>query len=135
MIWWGFFRQTAPATMPVHIGVNSLKKPHHIIILRFSEAVKGHAKCSLNLPLKWHRARGLFQCSRLRYHKIPWCMFVGCNVHVGMHVLFGKLYVMYPGIGEHSTTWGYKMASWVLITPIPFMTHSMAWNQSSITGP
>ncbi len=31
--------------MPVHVGANSLKKPHHIIILRFSEVVKGHAKC------------------------------------------------------------------------------------------
>ena len=43
-IWWGFFRQTAPATMPVHVGTNSLKKPHHIVILRFSDVVKGHAK-------------------------------------------------------------------------------------------
>ena len=30
--------------MPVHVGANSLKKPHHIVILRFSEVVKGHAK-------------------------------------------------------------------------------------------
>ena len=29
--------------MPVHIGVDSLKKPHHIITLRFSEVVKDHA--------------------------------------------------------------------------------------------
>ena len=35
--------------MPVHIGANSLKKPHHIVILRFSEVVKGHAK-SLDEP-------------------------------------------------------------------------------------
>ena len=26
-------------------GAVCLKKPHHIIILRFSEVVKGHAKC------------------------------------------------------------------------------------------
>ena len=43
MIWWGFFRQTVPAAMPVHVGANSLKKPHHIVILWFSEVVKGHA--------------------------------------------------------------------------------------------
>ena len=31
--------------MPVHVGANSLKKSHHIVILRFSEVlVKGHAK-------------------------------------------------------------------------------------------
>ena len=30
--------------MPVHDGANSLKKPHHIVILRFSEVVKCHAK-------------------------------------------------------------------------------------------
>ena len=29
--------------MLVHVGANSLKKPHHIVILRFSEVVKGHA--------------------------------------------------------------------------------------------
>ena len=34
----------APVTMLVHVGANSLKKPHHIVILRFSEVVKGHAK-------------------------------------------------------------------------------------------
>ena len=39
-IWWGFFRQTAPAAMPVHVGANSLKKPHHIVILWFSEVVR-----------------------------------------------------------------------------------------------
>ena len=27
------------------IGANSLKIPHHIVILRFSEVVKGHANC------------------------------------------------------------------------------------------
>ena len=32
--------------MPVHVGANSLKKPHHIVILRFSEVVKDHANCS-----------------------------------------------------------------------------------------
>ena len=42
-IWWGFFRQTALAAMLIHIGANSMKKPHHIVILRFSELVKGHA--------------------------------------------------------------------------------------------
>ena len=26
-------------------GANSLKKPYHIVILRFSEVLKGHAKC------------------------------------------------------------------------------------------
>ena len=35
--------------MPVHVGANSLKNPHHIIILQFSEVVKGHANyvCTL----------------------------------------------------------------------------------------
>ena len=28
--------------MPVHIGADRLKKPHHIITLRFSEVVKDH---------------------------------------------------------------------------------------------
>ena len=35
--------QTAPAAMPAQIGTDSLKKPHHIITLRFSEVVKDHA--------------------------------------------------------------------------------------------
>ena len=38
-----FFRQTAPATMPAHIGADSLEKPHHMVTLRFSEAEKDHA--------------------------------------------------------------------------------------------
>ena len=29
---------------PAHIGAESLKKPHHIVTLRFSEVVKDHAK-------------------------------------------------------------------------------------------
>ena len=33
--------------MPVHVGANSLKKPHHIVILRFSEVVKDHAICTV----------------------------------------------------------------------------------------
>ena len=36
--------QIAPATMPVHFGAYSLKKPHHVVILQFSEVVKGQAK-------------------------------------------------------------------------------------------
>ena len=27
---WGFIRLIAPAAVPVHVGVDSLKKPHHI---------------------------------------------------------------------------------------------------------
>ena len=46
-IWWGFFRQTGPAAMPAHIGADSLKKPHHIITLQFSEVVKDRANCIL----------------------------------------------------------------------------------------
>ena len=34
---------TAPASVPAHIGAESLKKPHHIVTLRFSEVVKDHA--------------------------------------------------------------------------------------------
>ena len=41
-IWWGFFRLTAPAALPVHIGADSLKKPHHIATLWFSEVVNDH---------------------------------------------------------------------------------------------
>ena len=44
MIWWGFFRLTAPAAMPACIGAESLKKPHQIATLRFSEVVNDHAK-------------------------------------------------------------------------------------------
>ena len=32
-----FFRQTAPAAMLGHVGADSLKKPHHIVTLSFSE--------------------------------------------------------------------------------------------------
>ena len=38
-----FFRLTAPANVPAYVGADSLKKPHHIITLRFSEVVKDHA--------------------------------------------------------------------------------------------
>ena len=38
---------TSPAAVPVHIGADSLKKPYHIITLRFSEFVKDHAKYKL----------------------------------------------------------------------------------------
>ena len=30
--------------MPAHTGAESLKKPHHIVTLRFSEVVNDHAK-------------------------------------------------------------------------------------------
>ena len=42
-IWWGFFRLLAPTCTGMAAGAVCLKKPHHIIILRFSEVVKGHA--------------------------------------------------------------------------------------------
>ena len=41
-----FFRQTAPVAMPVHIVADSLKKPHDIVTLSFSEGffqVEGQA--------------------------------------------------------------------------------------------
>ena len=64
-IWWGFFRQTAPAAMPVHVGANSLKKPHHIIILWFSEVVKGHANSAVSVsaetPNTNYKVRYLFK--------------------------------------------------------------------------
>ena len=50
-IWWGFFRLLAPTcTYPLCMaaGAVCLKKPHHIIILWFSEVVKGHAKFGSN---------------------------------------------------------------------------------------
>ena len=31
--------------MPAHAGAESLKKPHHIVALRFSEVVNDHANC------------------------------------------------------------------------------------------
>ena len=37
--------------MPAHIGAESLKKPHHIVTLWFSEIVKDHAICSLSCDL------------------------------------------------------------------------------------
>ena len=42
-IWWGFFRLLAPMCTGMAAGAVCLKKPHHIVILRFSEVVKGHA--------------------------------------------------------------------------------------------
>ena len=37
---------TTPATaVLVHIGADSLKKPHHIVTLLFSEALKDHDNC------------------------------------------------------------------------------------------
>ena len=41
-----FFRLTAPAAMPVQLGAVSLKTPHRIVTLRFSEVVKDRAKYS-----------------------------------------------------------------------------------------
>ena len=40
---------TTPATVLVHIGADSLKKPHHIVTLRFSEVVNDHANDNLHL--------------------------------------------------------------------------------------
>ena len=34
---------TAPAAMLAHVGADCLKKPHHIVTLRFIEVVKDHA--------------------------------------------------------------------------------------------
>ena len=42
-IWWGFFRLSAPTCAAKAAGAVSLKKPHHIITLQFSEVVKDHA--------------------------------------------------------------------------------------------
>ena len=42
-IWWGFFRLLAPTCTGMSAGAVCLKKPHHIVILWFSEVVKGHA--------------------------------------------------------------------------------------------
>ena len=39
-----FFRLIEPADMPVHVGADSLRKPHHIATLLFSEVVNGHPK-------------------------------------------------------------------------------------------
>ena len=47
-----FSRQTAPAAMPVHVGADSLKKPHDIVTLSFSEGffqVDGQANYSDHL--------------------------------------------------------------------------------------
>ena len=51
MIWWDFFRlsMSAPTCSGTAAGTVCLKKPHHIIILLFSELVKGHANCFLGL--------------------------------------------------------------------------------------
>ena len=43
-IWWGFFRLSAPTHAGTAACAVSLKKPHHIITLRFSEVVNDHAK-------------------------------------------------------------------------------------------
>ena len=40
-----FFRLTAPAVMPGHLGAISLKKSHDIVILSFCDIVKGQANC------------------------------------------------------------------------------------------
>ena len=42
-IWWGYFRLLAPTCTGMAAGAVCLKKPHHIVILQFSEVVKGHA--------------------------------------------------------------------------------------------
>ena len=45
MIWMRFFHADSTiAAMLVLVGADSLKKPHHIVTLRFSEVVKNHAK-------------------------------------------------------------------------------------------
>ena len=50
-----FFRLTAIAGVPAHIGADSLKKPHHIITLWFSEVVKDHANSfKWNHDKFWH---------------------------------------------------------------------------------
>ena len=38
--------------MPAHLGTESLKKPHDIITLRFSEVVKDHAKCTASIAVQ-----------------------------------------------------------------------------------
>ena len=49
MIWWGFFRlsASAPTCAGMEADAFSLKKPHHIITLRFIEVVKDHANRSI----------------------------------------------------------------------------------------
>ena len=39
--------------MPAHVGADSLKKPHHIVTLPFSEVVKDHAKLCRILALNY----------------------------------------------------------------------------------
>ena len=39
-----FFQPDSTAAVQAHDGAESLKKPHHIITLQFSEVVKDHAK-------------------------------------------------------------------------------------------
>ena len=83
-IWWGFSRLTAPAAMPAHIGADSLKKPHHIVTLRFSEAVKDHAKYRLGFNLVWIYGR------RILYLHSKWC-----NSQLGKKTdLLAYLYVL-----------------------------------------
>ena len=65
MIWWGFFRQTAPATVPEHIGADSLKKPHHIVTLRFSEVVKDHTKNINQNNILWRTINNMCSTSIL----------------------------------------------------------------------
>ena len=47
-ITWGFFRLLAPMCTGRAAGAVCLKKPHHIVRLRFSVVVKGHANYTAN---------------------------------------------------------------------------------------
>ena len=45
---------TELAAVPAHVGAESLKKPHHIVTLQFSEVVKDHAKWHFYILLFIH---------------------------------------------------------------------------------
>ena len=49
--------------MPAHIGADSLKKPHHIVTLQFSEVVKDHANYE-PISIKTKFSKKMFEFDR-----------------------------------------------------------------------
>ena len=63
-----FFQADSTSRHVVHVGANRLKKPHHIVILRFGEVVKAHA--NYNYFSKWRVLKEMWNSERMKWGEI-----------------------------------------------------------------
>ena len=126
-----FFRQTTLAAMPVHVGADSLKKPHDIITLSFSEfffQVEGQAKCILSAK---HMKYGLICKKSYIYRHVVRSGILRPNTtntdaRLPLHPQFIKHTI------NHLLVLGFLVCTFMLDRQHYIYKHTMAWDRNYI---